>query len=249
MIRQISKLAEDAAKRYEYFTVTLGGLYKSALMSNKLGHAGQGVKLKNDALEAAQLFFDIEKAAIESDIFGIAENAHTRTLSRIDSVDHSNLSVDTVNALNEIQTQLSVEISSQMQRDIAEARSNLQKATLVILAESRLKNRNLRAAQLNYLASNGADLDLAFRDRKGRKTPSRSFVRIVYRMALLTAWNTAVMMDLVDHGIDHAAVSTFAEGVYMQVGTMTPIEYIQQLQEKFHPNSNLFLDVEVDDDV
>jgi hypothetical protein len=91
------------------------------------------------------------------------------------------------------------------------------------------------------------ELQLQFVDRRGRRTPTRTFVRSVYRHALLSIHNEVTLHALADHGVEHAAVMKLEDGVEKQIDRISIQDYAAVRDRLFHPNSNSFLDVEIDD--
>ncbi|QNH71662.1 putative minor capsid protein [Rhizobium phage V1VFA-S] len=244
---RLTEAADQAARRYDLLSQTFGALYRSALLSADFGSANQSPTLFNDAYENAGLYFERDKDELAILSLEIAENAHQSALAKIASVDSSGLSDAALAHVSETQTYLSNEIAAQVHRDIAHMRFSLQRAVLDVSMIARTRRLDHRRAQMAYVMKNTEDLELQFVDRRGRRTPTRTFVRSLYRQALLSIHNETTLHALADHGIETAAVMKLEDGVEKQIDRISIHDYAELRARLFHPNSNSFLDVETDD--
>ncbi|WP_326894376.1 hypothetical protein U8P73_36545 (plasmid) [Rhizobium beringeri] len=244
---RLTQAADQAARRYDLLSQTFGALYRSALLSADFGSANQSPVLFNDAYETAGLYFERDKDELAVLSLEIAENAHQSALAKIASVDSSSLSDAALAHVSETQTYLSNEIAAQVHRDIAHMRFSLQRAVLDVSMIARTRRLDHRRAQMAYVMKNTEELELQFVDRRGRRTPTRTFVRSLYRQSLLSIHNETTLHALADHGIETAAVMKLEDGVEKQIDRISIHDYAELRASLFHPNSNSYLDVETDD--
>ena len=243
----LSEAADQAASRYDMLADTFGVLYKTALLSHDFGYAGQSDKLFAEAYDAANTYFERDKAAMADRVQEIAEAAHQRAKLKLSSVDASDLSDAAYDHLSETQTYLSNEIAAQVHRDIAHMRLSLQRAVLSVSMIERSRRIPTRQAQMAYVMKGEEGLQLHFVDRRGRRTPTRAFIRSVYRQALLSVHNEVTLHTIADHGLEHAAVMKFDAGVEIPTDRIDITDYVAVRDSLFHPNANSFLDVETPD--
>lgn len=243
----LSERAEQAARRYDDFAATLETIFKASLMSSNFGDAGQPQKMFAEAYEAASSYFERDKQSMNEDVVEIAEAARQSALTKLESIDSSGLQDAAYEHLSETQTYLSDQLAAQVHRDIAQMRHQLQAAILDVAMIAHARRIPHRKAQVAWMMSNEPSLALAFVDRRGRRTPSRAYVRALYRQALLSVHNEITLMTLADHGLEHASVVKMEEGAEKVVERISITEYTARRSELFHPNSNSFLDVETDD--
>ncbi len=244
---RLSEAADQAASRYDHLTQTFSALHNTALMSADFGYAGQSQTLFAEAYDAAGLYFDRDKATMNDLVHRIASDAHQRALSKLRSIDAENLSDAALDHLSETQTYLSNEIAAQVHRDIAQMRHALQRAVLSVSMIERSRRIPPRQAQMAYVMKGQEELQLTFTDRRGRRTLSRTFIRSLYRQALLSIHNEVTLHTIADHGLEHAAVMKVKDGVERQIDRISIHDYVDLRESLFHPNSNSFLDVEIAD--
>lgn len=244
---RLSAAAEEAASRYDHLAQTFSALHNKALMSPDLGMSGHSQKIFQEAYEAAALYFERDKAVMHDLVLGIASDAHQRVASELASIDADGLSDAALEHLGETLTYLSNEIAAQVHRDIANLRHEIQRAALSVSMIERSRRIPSRQAQMAFVMKEQPQLDLHFTDRRGRRTPTRSFIRSIYRMALLSVHNEATLHALADHGLETAAVMKLESGLVEHVETISIHDYAARRDSLFHPNSNSFLDVETDD--
>jgi predicted transcriptional regulator len=244
---KLSEAADAAASRYDLLASTFEAQFKTALLSPQFGYAGQQLAIYNDAYEAAGEYFTRDKEEMAGAVLEIAENAHQRAKQKIASIDASGLSDAALEHLGESQTYLSNEIAAQVHRDIANMRHSLQKTVLDVGMIARSRRIPQRQAQIAWVMNRAEDLELAFVDRRGRRTPTRTFIRSVYRQTLLSVHNEIVLHTIADHGLEHAAVMKLEDGVEKQVERIALTDYADARAVYFHPNANTYLDVETDD--
>lgn len=240
----LSEAADKAAIRYDNLSQTFAALHKTALLSRDFGTVGHSQKLFEDAYDAAGLFFDRDKQVLEAEVTEIAQAAHRHAKARLCSIDASELSDAALTHLSEIQTYVSNEIAAQVHRDIANIRHSLQRAVLTVGMIARSRGVDPRKAQINYVMQNDEEPQLVFTDRRGRRTPTRSFVRALYRQALLSVWNEVVLHTLADHGLNEAVVVRAENGETHTIGRLSIEAYASERDSLFHPNSNAYLDLE-----
>lgn len=243
----LSEAADKAASRYDALADTFGALYKTALLSHDFGYAGQSQKLFTESYEAANLYFERDKQVMNDHVHEIAEAAHQRAKLKLSSVDASGLSDAAYEHLSETQTYLSNEIAAQVHRDIAHMRLSLQRAVLNVSMIERSRRIPTRQAQMAYVMKGEDDLQLQFVDRRGRRTPTRTFIRSLYRQSLLSVWNEVTLHTIADHGLDHAAVMKLDAGLEVKADRIAITDYLAVRDSLFHPNANSFLDVETPD--
>lgn len=244
---RLTEAADQAAHRYDMLAQTFSALYQKALMSSEFGYAGQSSKLFAEAYSAAEPYFERDKEEMAGTALEIASEAHRRTLERLRSVDASSLSDEALAHVSETQTYLSNEIAAQVHRDIAQMRFQLQRVVLDVGMIARTRNINSRAAQMAYVVANQHELELNFVDRRGRRTPSRTFIRSIYRHALLSIHNETTLHVIADHGLEEAAVMKVEDGVEKMTDRILITDYAAVRDQLFHPNANSFLDVEIFD--
>ncbi|MBD9511629.1 hypothetical protein IB265_33275 [Ensifer sp. ENS10] len=244
---RLSEAADQAARRYDHLAQTFSALYKTALMSAEFGYAGQSQKLFAEAYDAAEMYFERDKEAMADVAVEIAEAAHQRAIVNLRSVDAESLSDAALAHVSETQTYLSNEIAAQVHRDIAHMRFQLQRVVLDVGMIARTRNVNSRAAQMAYVVANPHELELHFVDRRGRRTPTRTFIRSIYRQALLSIHNETTLHVIADHGLEHAAVKKLEDGVEKITDRININDYAAVRDHLFHPNANSYLDVEIDD--
>lgn len=244
---RLTEAADQAAVRYDHLAQTFSALHTTALMSAEFGYANQSSKLFAEAYDAAGLYFERDKESMGDHMFSIAENAHQRVSEKLTTIESSGLSDAALEHLSETQTYLSNEIAAQVHRDIAQMRFSLQRAVLGVSLIERSRRIPTRQAQMAYVMKDRQELQLQFVDRRGRRTPTRTFIRSVYRHALLSIHNEVTLHALADHGVEHAAVMKLEDGVEKQIDRISIQDYAAVRDSLFHPNSNSFLDVEIDD--
>lgn len=244
---RLSEAADAAASRYDLLAQTFSALFKAALLSAEFGWAGQHQNLFAQAYEAANGYFERDKTAMNGVAHEIAVNAHQHAIAKIESVDASGLSDAALDHLSETQTYLSNEIAAQVHRDIAHMRFSLQRAVLDVGMIARTRRLDARKAQMAYVMKNSEELEFQFVDRRGRRTPTRTFVRSIYRQGLLSIHNEVTLHTIADHGLEVAAIMKIQEGEELRVGTLDIEDYAEHRDTYFHPNSNAWLEVETDD--
>ena len=244
---RLNAAADEAASRYDHLAQTFSALHTTALMSSEFGFAGASQNLFAQAYDAAGLYFERDKATMRDVVLGIASDAHQRVLSQLSSVDASGLSDAALEHLNETQTYLSNEIAAQVHRDIAHMRHELQRAVLSVSMIERSRRIPARQAQMAYMMKEQPALELHFTDRRGRRTPTRTFIRSIYRQALLSVHNEVTLHALADHGLETAAVMKVENGSASQIDRISIYDYAARRDSLFHPNSNSYLDVETAD--
>lgn len=243
---RLDSAADEAASRYDALTQTFSALHNTALMSGEFGFAGQNERLFAEAYDAAGAYFNRDKDAMNDLVHAIASDAHQSALSALRSIDTNNLSDAALAHLSETQTYLSNEIAAQVHRDVAQLRHALQRAVLSVSMIERSRRIPTRQAQMAYMMKGHEELQLTFTDRRGRRTQSRTFVRSIYRQALLSIHNEVTLHTIADHGMEQAAIMKFQDGQAERVGSLLIEEYAELRDTYFHPNSNSWLEVETE---
>jgi len=250
---RLSLEADAAAARYDMLTSTWQTLYNRALASDRFGYADQAPALAHEAYAIAGTYFETEKDHIASLLEEIATDAHQSVRDKISSRSADELSDDALTHLAATQSYISDEISAQLHRDIALMRQSLQRAVLDVSMMTRTRRIQQRAALIEYRVLNGETLEFTFTDRRARRTPSKTFIRALWRQTLLSVHNEAVLMELADHGIERAAVLHLEDGFVKRkdVISLSGLDDLPTYGEirgtVFHPNSNAWLDLETDD--
>lgn len=250
---RLSAAADESAVRYDQLTASWQALFSRALTSETFFVADQIGKITAEAYTIADSFFDLEKEHIGTALYDFAIEAHQSVLAKIDSIASKELTDAALTHLRSTQLYLSDEIIAQIHRDIAMLRQALQQALLEISMVSRTRGIPNRKAMIEYRIVHGEALNFTFRDRLSRATPSRTYIRALWRQTLLAAYNEIVMMDLADHGFTKAAVKKIENGVETEVdwisldGQEEARDYGSLRNTYFHPNSNAWLDKETSD--
>ncbi|WP_276122560.1 hypothetical protein [Pararhizobium qamdonense] len=239
----LTDLASQAAARYALFTDGLRAVYRNALNSQILDDAGAS----QEASQLAMTFLGSESAAREAAIQEIAEIAHTTTIDEIASNDTESLSDEALEHLSVSGSYLADELLAQASRDIATMRRSIQRVRLEVSLASRSSGRSQRAALVEYMIGNKADLEFFFHDKASRKWESKLFVRSVYRQTLLSIYNEVVLFTLADHGLDRAVVEHHSpdaqhDGMIIALSSSTELPTYSEIRETvFHPNANAWL--------
>jgi hypothetical protein len=241
---RLDRAADEAASRYDALAQTFSALHTTALMSGEFGFAGQSERVFREAYDAAGVYFDRDKGVMNDLVHAIASEAHQSALSALRSIDTNDLSDAALAHLSETQTYLSNEIAAQVHRDIAQLRQAVQRAVLSVSMIERSRRIPTRQAQMAYMMKGHEGLQLVFTDRRGRRTQSRTFIRSIYRQALLSIHNEVTLHVIVDHGVEEAAIMKLHEGQIEQIGSLNVEDYAELRDTYFHPNSNAWLEVE-----
>lgn len=242
----LTDLADQAAARYALFTDGLRAIYRNALNSQTLDDTAS-------AQEAAQLALTslrTENVLISDAIQEIAEIARTTTLEEIASIDAENLSDEALEHLSVSGSYLSDELLAQASRDIATMRKSIQRVKLEVSLAANSSGRSRRAAMIEYMVGNKADLSFFFHDKASRKWESKLFVRSVWRQTLLSTYNEIVLFTLADHGLERAVVEHHSpdaqhDGLVIALSSSTELPTYSEIRETvFHPNANAWLKME-----
>jgi len=247
----LSERAEAAAARYERLLASYQVLYSRALSGGVFEYVGRIAETVAEAERKARIFLEEEKDWIAKDLYEIASEAQGRVQRKLTQKDAEELTDAALEHLKLTQSFLTDELVAQLQRDIATLRRELQKATLDVRMMARANGISESEAAWRYRMDHDDLVLFHFLDRRSRKMPSRSFIRTIWRMSLLSAYNETVLFTLVDHGIDRAGVVRFEDGVEKQVDVISlsgdAPGYAAVRDTYFHPNANAYLDLEAVD--
>lgn len=247
---KLSLAADQASQRYDNLTRLWQGLFIRMITHPDFGAARLTGELVEAAYADAQTYLDTERAAIDRELTEIAVEAHRELRAKITSNDAENLSDAALEHLSDTREYILDEIIAQIHRDIAFMRNAMQRMGLEIRTIARARRITERRALVEYRLTHSDMLDFVFQDRRGRRTPSRSFIRLLWRQTALAVFNEVVMLTLSDHSIDRAAVMHLEEGVAVQVDTLViggdGPTYSELRNTYFHPNANAWLDLEED---
>jgi hypothetical protein len=247
---KLSKIADQAGSRYNNLTLAWQALYGLQISSPNFGHAGQSDRMIKEAYAIAQDYLDLEADVIARDLKEIAVEAHQTLHEKIASIASDNLEDAALAHLSETESYLRDEIIAQIHRDIALLRVSLQRAMLEVRTIARAGRLSERKALIEYRIGNTDMLDFVFMDRRSRRTPSRTFIRALWRQTALAVYNEVVLLTLSDHGIERAAIMHLEEGIMVQVdaisldGSGDLPGYGEVRNTYFHPNANAYLDLE-----
>lgn len=242
----LTDLAGQAAARYALFTDGLRAIYRTALNSQVLDDA----QAARDATQLLMTFLRSEGVFIDTVVKEIAEIARTATLEEIASNDSENLTDEALEHVNVSGAYLADELLAQASRDIATMRRSIQRVRLEVSLASRASGRSRRAAMIEYMIGNKADLEFFFHDKASRKWESKLFIRSVYRQTLLSIYNETVLFTLADHGLDRAVVEHHSpdaqhDGLVIALSSSTDLPTYSEIRETvFHPNANAWLKME-----
>jgi hypothetical protein len=242
----LSDLAGQAWTRYQMFTDGLRSIYHDTLARHTLSDE----KAMQDANALARVFLAAEADHFASDIEEIASEARTATLKEIASIDSSDLSDEALTHLSVSSDYLHNELIAQVYRDIATLRKSIQRVGLEVSLASRSSGRSHRAALIEYMVGNKADIGFFFHDKASRKWESKTFVRSAWRQTLLSAYNEIVLFTLADHGIERAVVEHHSpdaqyHGLVIALSSSTELPTYSEIRDQvFHPNANAWLKME-----
>lgn len=242
----MTQLADQAGERYSFFTEGLRSLYHRSISSQQLGTNGPS----GEAGSLAGVYLEAEMDRLETDLNEIAELARTATLQEISSVDASGLSDEALEHVSVSGDYLNTEIIAQVSRDIATLRKSLQRVALEVSLSAKSDQKSKRAALIEYMLGNRADIQFFFHDKASRKWQSRTFVRSVWRHTLLSVYNEVVLMTLAEHGLARAAVEHHSpdanyDGMVIALSSNTELPTYSEIRETvFHPNANAWLKME-----
>jgi hypothetical protein len=242
----LTELAGQASTRYQMFTDSLRSIYHNALARQAL----DDTRPMAEANQLASVFLEAEANHIGDDIDEIAREARTETLQQIASNDASELTDEALTHLRVSSDYLYSELVSQVYRDIATLRKSIQRVRLEVSLAARSSGRSHRAAMIEYLVGNKADIAFFFHDKASRKWESKTFVRAIWRQTLLSAYNEIVLFTLADHGLDRAVVEHHSpdaqyHGMVIALSSNTELPTYSEIRDTvFHPNANAWLTME-----
>ncbi len=246
IVNHLTEFAGQASIRYAMFTDGLRSIYRDALTSQMLSDAQHVAR----ATQYGVRFLEGEASRIASDIEEIAASARKTTLSQIASNDSSDLTDEALEHLRASSDYLYSELAAQVSRDIATLRKSIQRVRLEVSLAARTSGRSRRAALIEYMVGNKADVQFFFHDKASRKWESKGFVRSIWRQTLLSAYNEVVLFTLADHGIDRAVVEHHSpnaqhDGVVIALSSNTELPTYSEIRDTvFHPNANAWLKME-----
>lgn len=246
-LQKMTAEAEAAAARYDSLAHTWRTHYEHILGSGRLGSAKQMFTLKNQAYQIARTYLATETELIQAKFQEIALEAFSDTLRDLQSHDTVELTDAFYEHLLDAQEHLQRELTIQLERDVVLLGQILRRTTLQVMNMARASGRTIAEALMEYRIGSNSKLQFFFHDRANQKWASRKFVRAVWRHALLSVYNEAVLSVLADHKIDraqvrHANPKATTNGLIISMGPNTEHPTYEEIfNEVFHPNSDALL--------
>lgn len=235
---RLTQEANAAAARYDNVVYALRAIYLSALGRQGLGSAQLLAEVRNSAYAVTGAYINGEEKIIESvldEIVSEAQGSVEEAFSYARAEEESGAISELYNATNDYLLQ---EITIQTVRDVATLVEEVRRAGLSVELQRRATGSVTPGLVERALPN------FHFRDRRHFKVASRTFIRGVWRMSMLSLYNETVLLTLADHGhdlaqIDHLDAKAPVHGSILAIapGGETP-SYEEIRAEVFHPNSD-----------
>lgn len=242
----LDSFAMQSGERYVDLLNSFRNLLWNAMRQNPKDMRNR-TYLKQTALERARLFRETEQSMFDFSLETVASKVEqmfeAETGVKID-FDKIPFAVD---YMEEMRAYFGTELTSQLQRDVAQVERRLVDFSLEVFMTDRVINDPVQA-HMNALIDTRENMKFYFKDRSGRRNLSQKFIRATTRHALLVS---AVELYAIAASYvgDHMEVTHFENGaksVGMKVGFRREQGYpllADIRDEVFHPNSNAFLKV------
>jgi hypothetical protein len=244
----LTAAAEAAGARYLSMVMTWRGLYAQALAGGDFATPRAAQSLKDQAYAVARSFLKTEEALLDEAFASIALRARRDALLDASAaLGADSDAARTGELLSAFSHYALVEITVQIERDVAHMMQRLRSAALVSEAAARAQAISRNAAQMQYRLRHGDELRFYFKDRSNRKWPSQKFVRTVVRGTLLETYNQVVMASLSEQRIDRARIvhpdaSSRWQGAEITLAPNVDLPTYEEVRDEvFHPNSEAVL--------
>jgi hypothetical protein len=242
----LDNLSMQSGERYVDLLNSFRNLLWNAMRQNPKDMRNR-TYLKETALERARTFRETEQAMFDFSLENVVSQVQQKLFAdtgvgvNFDEITFAN------DYLDDIRRYFGTELTSQLQRDVAQIERRLSDFSLEVFMTERSTNDPIQA-HMSALIDTRENMKFYFKDRSGRRNLSQKFVRATTRQALLTAAIElyAIGASLIgDHmEVVHFEGSAKANGIKIGFRREQGFPLLSDVRDEiFHPNSNAFLKV------
>ena len=240
---RLSSAAQRAGLRYKVFLTGLESLFIEFSLSPNPGSSSVKVRATARGYELANSYLAEEIFVIKAAVTQESEDAVQVTLRSLDISDTETDS-DVVEHTDAIAVELEGALRVQLERDIAAMCSELRHTALRAQLTASAGGITRKSA---LAAMRSASPTFQFTDRVGKRWASEKYIRTVWRLALVMAWNETAMLTMAERGVVQATIEHSDES-FTERGTVisladstTSVMWDQVRDDVFHPNTSAWL--------
>jgi hypothetical protein len=241
----LTRIAERASGRYSLLLAGFRDGLERVIGSHSPGTDRARRRLREEVYGYARVYLGEEVPMLREEILAIGLGGMEATDAAIGGVTRQGRGDDIDAHLAELAADLETALRLQIERDVSLTMRALRDTALAGAIGKRLgPSRGARGGAAASRRAALSGLVFEFVDRGGRRWPSPRHVRVLWRQALVLAWNETALLRMAELGIAAAEVN-HPDPQHGETGRRFAVAdggFWQELRsEVFHPNSNAWL--------